>query len=164
MARWLKAPGDRVAKMEPLLEISTDKIDTEVPAPANGILLEIVVAEGSTVATGAALAYIGEPDATVGIERLEPPSQHTKIDDNNQSVAKPSTYARAPQPVDRPTGRAFVSPVVSRIAAEERIDLEQVTGTGLGGRVTKKDVLAFVAQRGKVRHDKRLTRLKSLRG
>lgn len=140
VARWLKAPGDSVAKLEPLLEISTDKIDTEVPAPADGVLLQIVAPEGATVRAGAALAYIGAPGEQVDGQELGA---------GGRSHAQPSPDGvGAPTAApDKPAGRAFVSPVVGRIAAEHKIDLDQVAGSGLGGRVTKQDLLAYLAQR-----------------
>jgi 2-oxoisovalerate dehydrogenase E2 component (dihydrolipoyl transacylase) len=158
VARWLKAPGDPVTKLEPLLEITTDKIDTEIPAPADGTLLEIIVPEGETVRAGAPLAYIGEPDAEYGIRSTEHGTP------NGDSVADAAGESRYPAPIphseapagartlhsERPTGRGFVSPVVGRIAAEHGIDLDQIEGTGLHGRITKKDVLAFVERESQV--------------
>ena len=142
VARWLKAPGDQVEKLEPLLEISTDKIDTEVPAPAGGVLLQILVVEGETVDAGVTLAYIGQPG-----EELVQPAPTTAV-----APAAPPTGApaasypahSAPTIAQRPTGRAFISPVVSRMAAEHSVDLAQVPGTGLNGRITKKDIVAFL--------------------
>lgn len=139
IVRWLKAPGDPIAKYEPLLEISTDKIDTEVPSPAEGILLEILAQEGQSVAVGAVLATIGQRAATP--TPVAPPPAPIPPSPNHQVTKSP------PHPVtlsSKPTGRAFISPVVSRIADQHRINLEQVTGSGLGGRITKKDILAFV--------------------
>lgn len=142
IVRWLKAPGDAVAKYEPLLEISTDKIDTEVPSPAEGILLEIIVQEGQNVTVGTVLATIGQP-----AEKPTPvPSTPAPITSSPRHPVTPSLS----QPVSaspKPTGRAFISPVVARMAEQHQIDLEQVTGSGLGGRVTKKDILAFVEAR-----------------
>jgi len=132
VVRWLKAPGDAVAKHEPLLEISTDKIDTEVPAPADGVLLEILVTEGMTVAAGTQLATIGAPGTAPA--QIPTPGQPPQ-------EGKPT----ATQPAERATGRAFISPVVARMAAEQGVDLAQVKGTGLGGRITKKDMEAFLA-------------------
>ena len=130
---WLKETGDAVAEDEPLLEISTDKVDSDVPAPASGILTEILVAEGETVPIGTPLARIGaeaEAEATdtpVGETRTEP--------------------APASQPVvaeDRSDGQGFLSPVVKRLVAEHEVDLAGVAGSGAGGRVTKDDVLRLV--------------------
>lgn len=140
IARWLKAPGEAIAKYEPLLEISTDKIDTEVPAPADGTLLEIVVPEGKTVAVNTILAYIGQagekPTANAQTEpAIAQPSATTRNVPAAQASALPSL---------KPAGRAFISPVVARIADEHGIDLTGRSGSGLGGRITKKDILAWV--------------------
>ena len=148
VARWLKQPGDAVAKLEPLLEISTDKIDTELPAPAAGILLQIIAAEGATVAVGGALAYIGQP-GEIGEETRD--TRHETRDRETRDTRQGDTsYEMAAgemgAPHEKPVGRAFVSPVVARIAAEHQVDLELITGTGLAGRITKKDILAHIAQ------------------
>ena len=143
VSRWLKAPGDAVTKLEPLLEIATDKIDTEVPAPADGTLLRVVVPDGETVAAGTVLAYIGAPEEAVPDEDMHEtpapdtvphPSPIAATDDN-------ATAARGR------SGRSFISPVVARMAAEHDLDLTQIDGTGLGGRITKKDVQAYIARR-----------------
>ena len=150
VARWLKAPGDSVAKYEPLLEISTDKIDTEVPSPAEGTLLSVVAQEGQTVAVGTVIAYIGQPQ--------EKPIASVPANGSSQPAPAPTTRSSGPDVAARatlspshlvtqspkPAGRAFISPVVSRIAAQHQVDLDAVTGSGLGGRITKKDILAFV--------------------
>jgi 2-oxoisovalerate dehydrogenase E2 component (dihydrolipoyl transacylase) len=141
VARWLKAPGDRVEKLEPLLDISTDKIDTEVPAPAAGTLLSIEVAEGQTVNAGTVLAYIG--NAGEEVKRATPDASSTQESPVDRPVEK-STPTATPTTQERPTGREFISPVVARIAGEHNVDLSQVEGTGLHGRITKKDVLAYL--------------------
>lgn len=147
VARWLKRPGDAVERQEPLLDITTDKIDTEVPAPAAGVLLEILADDGATVEVGAVIAYIGDegesPDVT------EPTSEAGE----NQALATDASQPTRPRvteepaPLQKPAGRAFVSPVVARISAENDIDLAEVTGTGRQGRVTRKDLLAFIDAR-----------------
>jgi 2-oxoglutarate dehydrogenase E2 component (dihydrolipoamide succinyltransferase) len=137
VARWLKAPGDVVAKHAPLLEISTDKIDTEVPAPIDGVLLEILVAEGVTVAAGTVIARIGaagEAPADAAATPVDLP------------VAAPVAPAASAAVGTRPAGRAFVSPVVARMSAAHGVDLAQVPGTGLGGRITKRDLEAYLAE------------------
>jgi 2-oxoglutarate dehydrogenase E2 component (dihydrolipoamide succinyltransferase) len=125
VGKWLIAEGQPVVADEPLLQIITDKVEAEIPAPASGILLEICVPEGETVATGTTLAIIQDvrPDAAV------PP------------VAAPPVVG------SQVVGRSFLSPAVSRLAAELQVDLSQVTGTGEGGRITRKDVQAFAAAR-----------------
>ncbi|MCE7983327.1 MAG: 2-oxo acid dehydrogenase subunit E2 [Caldilinea sp. CFX5] len=154
IARWLKAPGDSVAKYEPLLEISTDKIDTEVPAPAEGTLLSVVAQEGETVAVGAVLAYIGQPQekpatsalpVNGGVQPSSAPATRPSAVRVTEPISQTSASSVTQSP--KPSGRAFISPVVSRIAAQHQVDLDAVTGSGLGGRITKKDILAFVESR-----------------
>jgi 2-oxoisovalerate dehydrogenase E2 component (dihydrolipoyl transacylase) len=130
-----------VEKLEPLLDISTDKIDTEVPAPAAGTLLSIEVAEGQTVNAGTVLAYIG--NAGEEVKRATPDASSTQESPVDRPVEK-STPTATPTTQERPTGREFISPVVARIAGEHNVDLSQVEGTGLHGRITKKDVLAYL--------------------
>lgn len=146
VARWLKNAGDPIKKLEPLLEVSTDKIDTEVPSPASGVLLDIVVPEGQTVDVGTVLGHIGAAGQQVEQAQIETavadPAQAQKI----AAFAPPASSEKATtRPKDKPVGRDFVSPVVTRIAREHSLDLNQIQGTGMNGRVTKKDVLAFVA-------------------
>lgn len=126
--KWLKQVGDSVTEYEPLLEISTDKVDTEVPAPASGILLQILVPAGQTVERGVLLALIGDPNEV----EAPHPTTHPEIVSTN-GIESVSVANR-------------ISPVVARMAAEHRIDLNQISGTGLGGRVTKKDVDTYLAQ------------------
>ncbi|MFO7635392.1 MAG: biotin/lipoyl-containing protein, partial [Caldilinea sp.] len=133
--RWLKQPGDSVAKNEPLLTISTDKIDTEVPAPIDGVLLELTVAEGVTVSAGAVIATIGAAGES-GAERTigtAPAAPASGAQGASFERASSSTTERPAE--ERPSGRAFISPVVARMSAEHGIDLARVTGTGLGGRI-----------------------------
>jgi 2-oxoisovalerate dehydrogenase E2 component (dihydrolipoyl transacylase) len=148
VARWHKQPGDRVEKLEPLLDISTDKIDTEVPAPVAGTLLEIVVGEGETVDAGTVLGYIGEQDSTADRGPQAADEAKTTRDGGRRSaVRRQSEVVDGPNkedPAAKPRGRAFISPVVARIAEEHALDLAQIEGTGLHGRITKKDVLAIV--------------------
>ena len=145
--RWLKQIGDSVAADEPLLEISTDKVDTEVPSPGTGVVQEIFVAEGVTVAVGTRLAVIAPDGASVASET---PAAEAAAEPEPEPVvvAEQPDEPVAPAPDAGGNGaaeRTFVSPVVARIAAEHGVDVSQVPGTGAGGRVTKKDILAFVA-------------------
>jgi 2-oxoisovalerate dehydrogenase E2 component (dihydrolipoyl transacylase) len=137
VARWHKRPGERVDKLEPLLDISTDKIDTEVPSPAAGTLTQIVVEEGATVEAGTVLAYIDD-----GAE----------IDEGRKTEDEPATALastdKAAEDSARPQGRTYISPVVARMAAEHNIDLDQIPGSGLHGRITKKDVLRHIGDWG----------------
>ena len=161
VARWLKALGESVEKLEPLLEVSTDKIDTEIPAPISGTLIGIMVAEGETVEAGTIIGYIGDADEDVtGVAMQDVVTQHQVAQSDPPEV---SASDGAPHPptddavqtphtppglATRPSGRNFISPVVARIAAENNVDVSQIAGTGMGGRVTKKDLLAFLDSRG----------------
>jgi pyruvate dehydrogenase E2 component (dihydrolipoamide acetyltransferase) len=156
VTRWLKQEGEHVEADEPLLEISTDKVDTEVPSPASGTLTQILVQEGETVEVGTKLAQIGgavggaQPDAPP--EPEAPPAPATQEAAQVADAASPAetpqpTQPVAPEPVQprEPSGNGtFVSPVVARIASEHHVDPAQIAGTGRGGRVTKKDILDFI--------------------
>ena len=154
ITKWLKQEGERIEADEPLLEISTDKVDTEVPSPASGTLVQILVPEGETVTVGTKLAQIGGAVAAAVVSEPEPETPTAAVHEPPPSapapepVAPAAPAAEASAPVRRPSdnGRAFVSPVVARIAAEHGVDPAQISGTGRGGRVTKQDILAFVAQ------------------
>jgi pyruvate dehydrogenase E2 component (dihydrolipoamide acetyltransferase) len=144
IVKWLKSEGQQVVADEPLLEISTDKVDTEVPCPASGILGSIVQLEGETVAVGTAIALI-----TTGGATPEPAEAKSEPEPEPESISTGASVPAAPEPAltppIEPETRTFVSPVVARIAAAHSVDLERVTGSGQGGRVTKKDILAHVA-------------------
>jgi pyruvate dehydrogenase E2 component (dihydrolipoamide acetyltransferase) len=151
ITRWAKQVGESVEADETLLEISTDKVDTEVPSPASGVVSEILVQEGETVEVGTLLARIGGETAAP----QEPPAAEPEPAPAAPQVA-PEPQAAEPAPTSAPeqrpapaaepsgNGRSFISPVVARIAAEHGIDPTQVPGTGGGGRVTKKDIQAFI--------------------
>jgi 2-oxoglutarate dehydrogenase E2 component (dihydrolipoamide succinyltransferase) len=164
ITRWLKQEGEQVEADEPLLEISTDKVDTEVPSPGSGTLTQILVQEGETVDVGTKLGQIGgaageapaapaEPEtpAPAAEEAAEPATAAAAAEADAASPAE-TPAPTAPEPSAAPpaapaptgNGKAFVSPVVARIASEHGVDPGQVPGTGAGGRVTKKDILAFV--------------------
>lgn len=150
VARWLKAAGDPIEKLEPLLEVSTDKIDTEVPSPASGVLLDIIVPEGQTVDVGTVLGHIGAAG-----QQVEQANSETAVavDAKTQIAAASSPPASSEKAITKPpsqtasakpVGRDFVSPVVAKIVREHSLDLSQIQGTGMNGRVTKKDVMAVV--------------------
>ena len=148
IGRWLKQVGDKVAQYEPLLEIETDKVTTEATAETAGTLLKILVSEGETVEVGTVLAYIGEPGESVNGD-AEPASE-PEAKKRPEATAMPQPRQKssngAPPARSKPyTGR--ISPVVARIAGEHDVDLNQVPGTGRDGRITKKDILAYVEQR-----------------
>ncbi len=158
ITKWLKQPGDQVARDEPLLEISTDKVDTEVPSPGEGVLTQILVPEGETVDVGTVLATIG-PAGSAPSEAPAPaeaPTQEAPETAPEPAAAAPEQQAAAEPAPAQPVapapaadtaagnGKTFVSPVVARIASEHGVDPSTVPGTGAGGRVTKKDILAFI--------------------
>ncbi len=146
VTKWLKKEGDPIRELEPLLEVNTDKVDTEVPSPASGILLKIEVPEGQPARVGQLLAWIGQ----VG-ERLEEtkPGETTAVSRPDESRVQAPQPSPAPAPSAGPALRelGFISPVVAKLAAEHGIDLSQVRGTGLHGRITKQDVLNHLGQR-----------------
>ncbi|MCC6224279.1 MAG: 2-oxo acid dehydrogenase subunit E2 [Thermoleophilia bacterium] len=144
ITRWLRSEGETVAADEPLLEISTDKVDTEVPSPATGVLARILVAEGETVAVGTALATIVPPGANT--PALPPAASEPQAAEAAPAGTAAGPVLAAPDLGNGEAGgRAFVSPVVARIAAEHGVDVSRVQGTGRAGRVTKQDILAHVA-------------------
>ena len=146
LSRWLKQEGDLVEEMEPLVEVNTDKVDTEIPAPVAGTLLKIVVAEaGATVPVGAVLAWIGEAgEAIPQDDQEEEQPLETTPAPPTRAQAKAVPEVAAPLAGESAAPRGFISPVVARIAAEHGIDLSKVKGTGRGGRITKKDILAYI--------------------
>ncbi|MGH7737562.1 MAG: dihydrolipoamide acetyltransferase family protein [Candidatus Tyrphobacter sp.] len=133
VAQWLKRPGDSVEKYEPFVEVSTDKVNAEVPAPVSGVLRELLVKEGETVATGTAIAVIEEAGASA--------SAPSKVETNAAPVA-----AQAQRPNGKPADAApkSASPAVRRLAREHNVDVRSLRGTGSGGRVTARDVLTAV--------------------
>jgi 2-oxoglutarate dehydrogenase E2 component (dihydrolipoamide succinyltransferase) len=141
VTKWLKAVGEKVNEFEPILELNTDKVDTEVPAPASGTVLKIYIGEGQTVRAGTLLGVIGEAGEAVPEEAAEPQPTSGRPKPT-LAPAQPAPAAAAPMAKQ---DLGFISPVVARIAAENDVDLAQVRGTGQGGRITKKDVLAYLA-------------------
>jgi len=136
---WRVQVGDPIAADQTICEISTDKIDTEVPAPATGVVTEILVEPETTVPVGAVLARIAAGDADVGAGAdagATPPSAHDGPESGGSNGGTPRGVQR--------NGARRYSPVVQRIAAEHGLDLSQISGTGRGGRVRKQDVLAFL--------------------
>ena len=180
ITKWLKSEGEAVSADEPLLEISTDKVDTEVPSPATGVVRQILTQEGETVAVGTKIAVIAPEGAGDGGAPADVPTPATQdaaeqaqvvssaegevptADKVEQAEPAPAPAAETTAPPDEPGAtpeappepvapagdghgdRAFVSPVVGRIAAEHGVDVSRVEGTGRGGRVTKKDILNFI--------------------
>ena len=137
ISRWLVKPGEQVVEFEPMLEVDTDKVNAEVPAPVTGVLKEILAREGETVAAGAEIAVVelaGDAEA--------PPTVELRAED-----ARPVGDKVQAPPAARDGGAHRYSPGVLLLAEEQGVDLSQVQGTGLGGRITKRDVRKHVEAR-----------------
>lgn len=139
--KWLKQEGDSVNELDALLEVNTDKVDTEIPAPASGTVLKIVAEEGVPAKVGAVLAFIGEPGESVESDQLSVESEKT-LPAKAEPVVQQSTINQQQATASKELG--FISPVVAKIAAEHGVNLQQVQGTGLNGRITKNDILRYV--------------------
>lgn len=146
ITKWLKQPGDSVEKDEPLFEISTDKVDAEIPSPAAGVLIEIKAQEGTTVQINTVVAVIGDsageiatPDATAAGEPIE-----TGAPDGIDTVPEPHA-SEEPAPAQDPASIRS-SPLVRKIAKEHGVNLAHLRGTGSAGRITKDDILGYLAQ------------------
>lgn len=180
IVRWIKKVGDAVDRDEPLFEISTDKVDAEIPSPSAGVLTEIKVKEGETVPVNSVVAVIGAagekaaagggeagesegagamPAAAVGQEETATPSKGTPVDDRSAvadarrsdgaAPAETSSSAGASASASGPLSKEELrrqksSPLVRRIAKEHEVDIQQIQGTGISGRVTKHDILGFI--------------------
>src|SRR6476646_1765617 len=149
ITKWLKKPGDKVQRDEPLFEISTDKVDAEIPAPASGVLQEIMVTEGNTVQVNTIVGTIaadGEGAAAPARKAAAPapsapaPQQKESAPPPKQAVAPPPPQAES----ESHDEDVRSSPLVRKIARENNVELSQVTGTVLGGRITKQDIMAFI--------------------
>jgi pyruvate dehydrogenase E2 component (dihydrolipoamide acetyltransferase) len=170
VTRWLKQVGDHVDADEPLLEVSTDKVDTEIPSPVAGTLLAITAAEDSTVEVGGQLAMIGSQDAAPAQQDSRPTQQPAK--EPEQPKAQEAPKAEAPKAQAKPAQQnwpaqqaapqvqnngsktedaPYVTPLVRKLAGENDIDLSSLQGTGVGGRIRKQDVLAAVEERDKAK-------------
>lgn len=166
LTKWLKKPGDKVQRDEPLFEISTDKVDAEIPAPASGVLKEVKVQEGATVqvntvvgiidgdGAGASAGASAPPKAAdtaksaAGDGRPQPPQTAAPEQDETETESAPAGAAGQPSKVTEISQaegeRVRSSPLVRKIAKENNVDLGQVPGTGMGGRITKEDILGFI--------------------
>ena len=145
LTKWLKKPGDHVERDEPLFEISTDKVDTEIPSPAAGTLSDVLVEEGRTVGIATVVAHIDEGGGTAAAAQPAPAATAPELEPQAAVQAPPP-----PPPVEEtadaaePTGP--LSPLVRRMAREYSIDLSKVKGTGAGGRITKQDLEGHIAR------------------
>ena len=157
---WLKAVGDTVEVDEPLLEISTDKVDTEIPSPAAGTLLEIRVGEDETAEVGSVLAIIGSGTAAPAATPTPQPAAEPRAEEAPATAepepapapqARPAAESRPPAPAPAPSAEkpssSYVTPLVRKLAAENDIDLDSLAGTGVGGRIRKQDVQNAIEQK-----------------
>src|SRR5438094_22608 len=157
ISKWLVKPGDKVVEFEPMLEVDTDKVNAEVPAPVSGILREILAKEGETVQAGAEIAVVetgdgavtATPEAPAPAPKVAPPkAEPEQLLPTTTGVPAPQARegAKAPEGPKADSGPHRYSPGVQMAASELKVDLAKVTGTGLGGRVTKKDVQDYAAK------------------
>jgi len=172
LTKWLKKPGDKVQRDEPLFEISTDKVDAEIPAPASGVLKEVKIQEGTTVQVNTVVGVIdgdgaggAVPSAPAKAAAPEPPkatvppaparpaqaepsaSPHDEEDETETETVVASSAQQPSNVTEISTGdgdRVRSSPLVRKIAKENNVNLSQVPGTGTGGRITKEDILGFI--------------------
>jgi pyruvate dehydrogenase E2 component (dihydrolipoamide acetyltransferase) len=152
ITKWLKKPGDKVQRDEPLFEISTDKVDAEIPAPASGVLQEIKISEGTTVGVNTVVGTIAI-DGEAATSKAAPakaaptatPQPKEERKEEKKPAAPPAPTAAAPAPQESAADEeARSSPLVRKIAREHGVRLSEVSGTGLGGRITKQDITAFI--------------------
>jgi 2-oxoglutarate dehydrogenase E2 component (dihydrolipoamide succinyltransferase) len=152
IVRWIKKVGDKVERDEPLFEISTDKVDAEIPSPAAGVVSEIRVKEGETVAINSVVAVIGgavsapapEPARTEPMANEAKPQVPPKPTPQADGASPPSAPVQATEPSTEDSLRQRSSPLVRKIAQEHHVDISQIQGSGIAGRVTKEDILAYV--------------------
>jgi 2-oxoglutarate dehydrogenase E2 component (dihydrolipoamide succinyltransferase) len=167
ITKWFKKVGDSVALDEPLFEVSTDKVDTEVPSPISGVLTEIRVAEGDTVPVGTVIAVVGDASSAAPVAPSTPAVASSTLASSNVSEATPASAAPVPAPTPAPAPAAqapvaatpasatgssgtstVLSPVVRKLIAENNLNAASITGTGPGGRITRDDVLATISRGG----------------
>jgi pyruvate dehydrogenase E2 component (dihydrolipoamide acetyltransferase) len=145
ITKWLKKPGDKVQRDEPLFEISTDKVDAEIPAPASGILQDIKVVEGNTVQVNTVVGTIaGDGEAATPAPKASAPVAPAKPPAALPAPAAPVAPQATAEPTQEDDDHARSSPLVRKIAREHNVNLSQVAGTGMGGRITKQDIMAFL--------------------
>jgi 2-oxoglutarate dehydrogenase E2 component (dihydrolipoamide succinyltransferase) len=145
VTKWLKQEGDSIEELEALVEVNTDKVDTEIPAPSSGVVLKIEMEEGTVAKVGEVLAVIGQAGESVeDADEPEPQELEPKEAESIQPSAVSEQPSAKSQALTANRDIGFISPVVAKIAAEHSVNLQDVPGTGLNGRITKKDVLNYV--------------------
>src|SRR5579859_1705565 len=156
ITKWLKKPGDKIQRDEPLFEISTDKVDAEIPAPASGVLQEIKVTEGTTVGVNTVVGTIAvDGEAAAAPAKPAPATEKPAPEKREAKKEEPKATQAPPPPTSAPAPAAHeedeearASPLVRKIAREHGVSLSQISGTGLGGRITKQDIMQFIESQG----------------
>ena len=152
ITKWLKKPGDKVQRDEPLFEISTDKVDAEIPAPASGVLQEIKITEGTTVGVNTVVGTIAVDGEAAAPAKAAPAPDKPAAEKPapEKKAAPPAAAAPIPPapPAHEEEEEARSSPLVRKIAREHGVQLSQVSGTGLGGRITRQDIQQFIENQG----------------
>ena len=137
ISRWMKSVGETVKRYEPLAEIMTDKVNVEMTSPVTGVLIDIISAEGETIPVGALMANIAE-EGEPGVPSPSTPAHPEPVE--GRAIAPPTNGQRA-------NAKQRLTPVVARLAAQHNIDVSNLTGTGIDGRVTKQDLLRYIESR-----------------
>jgi len=162
VTQWLKNEGDQVKKYEPLVEVNTDKVDTEIPSPVDGVVLKIVQPADTVVAVDQVLCWVGEPGEEIpeddGLPAVQAAPPEPAAQEYEPAAPEPVAAKPAPPPTPRPAAPppvptdahlfGAVSPLAARIAADQGVDPAQIRGSGIGGMVTRRDVLAFIDSGG----------------
>ena len=144
IVKWLKHEGETINELESLLEVETDKVVTEIPSPVSGILLRLVVPENGVANVGSVIAWIGQPGENIFEANGSGSSEQVRAKANDSVPGKIDLENNASENGVERTKIGFISPVVAKIARERNVDLKQVGGSGLGGRITKKDILDYL--------------------
>jgi 2-oxoisovalerate dehydrogenase E2 component (dihydrolipoyl transacylase) len=139
VVKWLKKEGDQVKELEPLLEVETDKVVTEIPSPATGLLLKIIIPENTPARVGEGMAWIGRAGENIPISSIPAPNRPETNEPISGTASVPIVSLDKGLP-----GKGFVSPIVRKLSAKQQVDLSRVEGTGLKGRITKQDILAYI--------------------
>lgn len=146
VVNWLKKEGETVEEFESLLEVESAKVSTEIPSPASGILLKILVSAGTTVNAETVIGWIGEKNEVIP-DTNDPPNPNLVVDKGDLLVEEKNVEQEADYSAGRNVDLGFISPVVAKISQEYKINLDQINGTGQGGRITKKDLTVFLESR-----------------
>jgi 2-oxoglutarate dehydrogenase E2 component (dihydrolipoamide succinyltransferase) len=142
LVKWLVKEGDKIEEFDSIMEVESAKVNTEIPSPAAGILLKILVEEGTTVNAGTILGWIGDPDEKIPVDAIR------EVSETTQPIQLAKQKPVSSPEIGRNRDLGFISPVVAKLASEYEVDLNQIKGSGNNGRITKKDVLHYVENKG----------------